>query len=272
MKFKFLAPILLIALPVFSASTPKANFKSLCPEMLQGQDAEPLLCKKLTTHFFSSTKENAPIEIVRPEQVGAPGMEIDPKIQFVVFNDANYFPGVAYCYFVFRGWLQTSKMSPDALALAASGFSILNEEVAGYQKWLATNPEGKACKQQIQGESKVPVTDLSALLKNHVAIIGLNPLASLHNGHASYQAVMKDMQLTLNHERVHAYQVICPELEAWGQVKWKELSTDEKKKFPVVYPSYNWDDLKVAGREYVAFSFENKPAELLQHLGKCRSR
>lgn len=208
--------------------------------------------------------------MVQPADVGAPALNVDSTVNFVIFNDPNYLAGVSYCYFVFRGWIDPAKLSPDDEALNSSGFSILNEEISAYQNWLDKNETGKSCKARIEKDSGVPVANLKNLLGKHSALIGLNPLASVHTGHLSYSSVLDDLALTLNHERVHAYQVLCPDLEKWGQAQWNLLPQNEKDKFSVVYPAYNWKDLKIAGREYVAFSYEGKPTKLLERLNGCK--
>ena len=80
---------------------------------------------------------------------------------------------------------------------------------------------------------------------------------------------MEDLALTLNHERIHAFQVLCPQFEKWGQAKWKALSAPEKQKVKAAHPGYNWEDLKIAGREYAAFQLENQPQSLPQVVGPC---
>jgi hypothetical protein len=251
-------------------SEARSDFLSLCSSFASAQGADAAFCSRLNSKFFAETQKGAAVALVNPSDVGAPVMSVDSKVRFVVFHDPNYFPGVAYCYFAYRSWIDPQKMSPDAVALASSGFSILNENIEAYQTWLDVNPEGRRCRELVQKESGVPVTDLRPLLKEHAALVGLNPLASVKNGHLSYQAVIDDLKLTLNHERIHAYQVLCPELEKWGQKMWSALPQEEQDKFGIVYPAYNWKDPKVAGREYVAFSFENKPLRISDHVGNCK--
>jgi hypothetical protein len=242
----------LICLSVDGLATGASNFLPLCRMFAEQQGAK-----------------NA-VTIISPVDVGAPALAVDSKVQFLVFNDPNYLAGMAYCYFAFRGWIDAEKFSPDDIVLASSGFSILNEDIASYKKWLEANASGKKCRARVEKESGVPVTDLAAALKGYAAIVGINPLASVKSGKLGFEPIHDEMRLTVNHERIHAYQVLCPNLEAWGQKKWKELPAEEQAKFPLVYPSYNWKDLKVAGREYVAYSFEGKPLRISDHVGKCK--
>ncbi|MEO5666998.1 MAG: hypothetical protein ABIR96_02955 [Bdellovibrionota bacterium] len=250
----------------------KSDFLSLCTQTMEERGESAGFCKQFAQKFFGGAKAKNAVTIISPVDVGAPKMSVDPKVQYVIFNDPNYLVGVAYCYFVFRGWVDTTKVTPDSIALSSSGFSILNEDITAYQKWITSDNAGQSCRALVEKESGVPTTNLAQVLGGHAAFIGLNPLASVKNGHIGFDEIHDDLRLTMNHERIHAFQVLCPTLEAWGQQMWKELAPEEQAKFPVVYPSYNWKDLKVAGREYVAFSFETKPLKISEHVGKCKLR
>lgn len=244
-----------------------SDFLSLCREI--SHDDGSAVCGKIAAKFFPKDKAREPTLPVTPAQVGAPSLNIDKKIQYLVFNDANFMSSVAYCYFVFRGWLNPAQVSPDNLGLQSTGFSILNEHIDPYQKWLKTD-RGKACAKRVESESQVPVTDLKTSLEGYVALIGLNPLASVATGSPGYEGVMKDMLLTVNHERIHAYQVLCPKFDAWSREQWKSTSAAEKKKIAAKYNAYNWNDLQVAGREFVAFAMEDEPEKVLKLIGSCK--
>ncbi|MEK6706226.1 MAG: hypothetical protein AABZ06_10595 [Bdellovibrionota bacterium] len=245
-----------------------SDFLSLCNITLK-EGPGGTVCKRINQTFFSenSTKD---LTSVTPSQVKAPAMSIDRKIQFIVFNDPNYLPGMAYCYFVFRKWIDPALVSPDTLGLASSGFSILNEDIKKYQDWIANKEAGKACRKRLEKESGVPITNLEISLKGYVAIIGLNPFASVSSKGADFDAVMADLSLTLNHERIHAYQVLCPDFEKWGQRQWMIQTAAEKARVQKMYPAYSWSDVKIAGREYAAFKLEAKPESVLGLLGSCR--
>ncbi len=253
-----------------AASDASTRFLALCEQSSRERQVEAAFCRKISQKFFAGERASQAVTLVSPADLGAPALPIDARVDFAVFNDPNYLAGVAYCYFVFRGWVKPAELSPDDMGLRSSGFSILNEDLASYERWLERDPAGKGCREQVQKVSGVPVAPLSQLLKGKTALVGLNPIASVKNGHMSFQAVHDDLALTVNHERVHAYQVLCPALEAWGQQKWKELPADEQAKFSVVYPCFNWADVKVAGREYVAFAFETKPLKILEHTKNCK--
>lgn len=225
-------------------------------------------CQDIQAIFFAKgSREKS--SLFKPQQVGAPAEKIDKKIQYVVFNDPNLFPAVAYCYFVFRGWLNPAEITPDVFASRASGFSILHENLAGYKKWIDQDPQGKSCKKLIEEQMQENIFDLQASLSGYAAFIGINPYASVKNHGSNLSAVKEDFKLTVVHERIHAYQVQCKSLDEWGQHEWQKAPAETKNLFKEKYPSYNWDDPKVAAREFVAFSYENNPQDLKKHLGNC---
>ncbi len=269
MKFFVLLALSLTTASNAKASEPAADFLSLCKATLQNNQASLPLCEKIHQKFFINNKTND-IATVSPADVGAPTSPIDSKVQFFIFNDPNYLSGFAYCYFVYRNWISSSEISPDALGMSASGFSILNEDIDKYQKWLGTSAEGKKCKTRVEKEAEVSVTNLELSLKDRVALIGLNPFASLQNPNPTYESVVDEMKLTINHERVHAYQVMCPEFEKWSIKEWEKLPVATKNQYIKKYPSYTWSIPKIAGREYIAFLFEGEPSKITEHVKSCK--
>lgn len=135
--------------------------------------------------------------------------------------------------------------------------------------WLTKDNKGKACQKRIERESQVPVTDLASSIKGYHAIVGLNPFASLRQQGGEYEKVIDDMALTLNHERIHAFQVACAKLDRYGQEEWSKLSGPDQHKFAAKYPSYNWRDINVAGREFIAFMYEKNPKKVLDLVKDC---
>ena len=251
------------------ASEPASDFLSLCKATLQNNPNSLPLCEKVHQKFFINNKTKD-IATVAPADVGALASPIDNKVQFFIFNDPNYLSGIAYCYFVFRNWISSAEISPDALAMSASGFSILNEDVKKYQNWLTTSTEGKKCKARVEKEAEVSVSNLELSLKDRVALIGLNPYASLHNPNPSYESVVDEMKLTINHERIHAYQVACPEFEKWSIAEWEKLPVATKNVYIKKYPSYTWSIPKIAGREYIGFLYESTPEKIGEHIKNCK--
>ena len=156
------------------------------------------------------------------------------------------------------------------MGLSASGFSILNEEIKPYEKWLKSSPEGLKCKGKVEKESQVSVANLEVALKGSVALIGLNPFALINSPDVTSESVMKEMTLTMNHERVHAFQVACPEFEKWSIKQWEKLPFATKNTYIKKYPSYTWSLPKVAGREYIAFLYENNLSGINESISKCK--
>lgn len=265
MKYLFL---LLISTNVMAADA-DSNFYNLCKTTLQNNSKALPVCETIYQKFFVKNNKSDIVNI-QPSDVGAPPSPIDSKIQFFIFNDPNFVSGMAYCYFVYRNWISPTTVTPDSLAMSASGFSILNEEIPAYQKWLLTANEGKKCKATVEKEAEVSVSNLESSLKGKVALIGLNPFALINSDEVSSDSVMKEMTLTVNHERIHAYQVACPEFEKWSIKEWEKLPFATKNAYIKKYPSYTWSIPKVAGREYIAFLYENAPANVGEHISKCK--
>lgn len=251
------------------AADADSNFHNLCKVTLQNNSKALPVCETIYQKFFVKNNTSDIVNI-QPSDVGAPASPIDSKVQFFIFNDPNFVSGMAYCYFVYRNWISPSSVSPDTLAMSASGFSILNEEISSYQKWLVSAVEGKKCKASVEKEAEVSVANLENALKGKVALIGLNPYSLINSPDVTSDSVMKEMTLTVNHERIHAYQVACPEFEKWSIKEWEKLPFATKNAYIKKYPSYTWSIPKVAGREYIAFLFENAPENVGQHISKCK--
>ncbi len=244
-----------------------SDFNSLCKSSLR-PDLHNKTCDRLSDLLFKGDKKS-PSALITPKALGAPSFSIDKKILFMVFNDPNYFPAVSYCYFVFRGWLNPGQVTPDKLGMESTGFSILNEDLEGYKLWLDKDKKGKACQSRIEKESGVPLTDLVSSMKGYHAIVGLNPFASIRQQGGDYEKVVDDLALTLNHERIHALQVACEKLDTYGMQEWSKIGGPAQHKFAAKYPSYNWRDIKVAGREYIAFLYERNPNKVIQLAKDC---
>ena len=255
--------------PVAAPAGSEADFLNLCKTTLQNEPKSLPLCETIHKKFFADNK-GKDIAKISPADVGAPTSPLDSKIQFFMFNDPNYLSGIAYCYFVYRNWISSSETGPDALAMSASGFSILNEDIPAYQKWLKTASVGQKCKERVEKEAEVSVADLEISLAGRVALIGLNPYASIHTPNSTAESVMNDMKLTVNHERIHAYQVACPEFEKWSIKEWEKLPFATKNAYIKKYPSYTWSLPKVAGREYIAFLYEATPEKITEYVKSCK--
>ncbi len=267
-SMKIILAALFLSSPLL-ATEPKSDFHSLCKATFQFKKEKLSICDEVQSKLFSKTG-TSDIAPVKPTDLKAKESPIDGKVEFLAFNDPNYLPAIAYCYFVYRNWISPTTFSPDDMASNASGFSILNEDLDKYQTWLKTNTAGKQCESRVLKESEVSVVNLADTLKNKVALIGLNPYASLQQENATIESVMQDMMLTLNHERIHAYHVACPEFEKWSIKEWEKLPSAKKNDYMKKYPSYNWTVPKIAGREYIGFLFEATPEMINPHVAKCK--
>lgn len=268
---KYIMASLLFSFSAFAQkpAEPRSDFKSLCEATFQYKKEKLSICSEVHTKFFTKSKDRD-IAPFRPSEVGAIETPIDGKVEFIMFNDPNFVPAIAYCYFVYRNWISPATFSPDDMAMNASGFSILNEELGRYQTWLKKDASGKKCKERVEKESEVSVVNLEETLKNKVALIGLNPYASIHQENPSVETVMQDLKLTVNHERIHAYHVACPEFEKWSIKEWEKLPGKQKNEMTKKYPSYNWTVPKIAGREYIGFLYEATPEKIAPLVEKCK--
>jgi hypothetical protein len=252
-----------------SADFAPADFLSLCKVSLTKTPEHEQMCLDIHKKFFSKVK-SVDIVPIKPSDVNAPSSPIDSKIQFIIFNDPNYVSGIAYCYFIYRKWINAGAISPDTFGTVVSGFSILNEDINQYQKWLSSTNEGKKCKMTVEKEAEAPVVNLKESLVNHVALIGLNPFASIKIDGATTSSVYDEMKVTLNHERIHAFQVMCPDFEKWSIKEWEKISAETKNEYIKKYNSYNWTIPKIAGREYVAFLYEQNPEKIGELVKNCK--
>lgn len=259
--------LFLILLFISTVQADTSDFYNLCKSSLP-TNKHVKTCSKLNQLLFKGDNKS-PSQIITPATLNAPKFDIDKKILFMVFNDPNYFPAVSYCYFVFRGWLNPGQVSPDRLGMESTGFSILNEDLAGYKLWLEKDKKGISCQKLIEKQTQVPLTDLVASMKGYHAIVGLNPFASIRQQGGDYEKVVDDLALTLNHERIHALQVACEKLDTYGMQEWSKIGGPAQHKFAAKYPSYNWRDIKVAGREYIAFLYEKNPKKVLKLAKDC---
>lgn len=246
-----------------------SDFLNLCKATLAHKAQALPLCEEIHKKFFSQNKNNdiAPLNL---EDLKVESSPIDQKIQYFIFNDPNYLSGFAYCYFVYRNWISPTQISPDQLGISATGFSILNEEIQQYQKWLSEKVEGKKCKDRVEKEAQVTVANLEIWLKGKAALIGLNPFASIQIENPTLEKVLEEMKVTVNHERIHAYHVTCPEFEKWSIDQWDKLPSNEKNQYVKKYPSYTWTIPKIAGREYIGFKYESSPEKLQEFIKNCK--
>jgi hypothetical protein len=258
-------------LSIFSTSifADTSDFINLCKSHFKDDAARIDTCERVNKVLFSGVTTKEASTLTSPAKVSAQAMNVDKKILFMALNDPNYLPALVYCYSVYNHWINPNQISPDALGMLSSGVSILNEKLPQYQKWLNTSQEGKSCRKLVEKESGLPISNLEESLKGFTAMIVLNPYAVIRNSGSDYNLAMDELRLTLNHERIHAYHVLCPQFEKSEKDKWLKLSQVEKNKFIEKYPNYNWSDLKTAGREYSAFNLETTPDAIAALVKSC---
>lgn len=239
----------------------KNAFSTACLE--RTNDAP--FCRALEKHFFLNKMAAREIS---PTLVGALALPVDSKIRFLAFHNPYYFSRFAYCYFVFRGWLDPKSLSPSQMALTASGFAVLASELKGYGTWLLFQKEGLACQQSVQDSLHLETVNLEKELENSKKdfMIAVNPVASIGT-ERNIDAVVNDAKVTINHERIRAIQASCNSVEKEAKKYWSSLSAKDKKKFVETYPTYNWNDGMIAVREAFAYHYEKNP-EIVQGLAK----
>ena len=232
-------------------------FKDLCPALNKGKEG---LCTQLQSLYFSGQAPKAssknevnlfPTSNALFEVIDSPA---DSLTVYRVLEDPNKMASFAYCYFSFRKWL-LNPISTDQMSLTISGFSIIKSETAGYAKWLTTS-EGKTCVKKVKSESDEDVVDLEKYFDSEKqALLFVNPLA-LVSLSSSLDHFKGEMKKIVNHERVHVIQGLCKNIDSWSEGVWKKLKPEESKSFEKTYPGYKWSDSKIAGRESVAYTFE----------------
>lgn len=254
----------------YNAFADTSDFINLCKSHFKGDAARIDTCERVNKVLFQGITSKEASTLTSPQKINAIEMSVDKKILFMALNDPNYLPALVYCYSVYHHWINPNQISPDALGMLSSGVSILNENLAQYQKWLNNSPDGKSCRVLVEKESGLPISNLEDSLKGYIAMIVLNPYAVIRNNGTDFNMAMDELRVTLNHERIHAYQVLCPQFEKSEEAKWIKLSPADKNIFIQKYPNYNWNDLKTAGREYSAFTLEANPLSLSALVKSCK--
>lgn len=250
----------------FAKETP---FHQVCEKRLREKQytksVKLNVCDQVERKFF---KDRNSIQRFGPALVQAPILPIDKKVDFVLFYDPSALSAYAYCYFAFRGWFNPKELSPEQIALSASGFSILKSELKGYQSWLASDA-GQRCVSSVHDSVHLQVVDLEREMGNHVSIVAFNPIGAIRSDDG-LQAVEHEAWLTVNHERIHAIHVTCPEVDKFANQHWDSLSKTEREKIKEGHLSYDWSNRTVAVREALAYLLEDNPVKVLDYVGSCR--
>jgi hypothetical protein len=256
-KFRGLLLFFFLASRSAFSNNGSSLFKDLCPTLFEGKEA---LCQSVHGRFFKD--KNTRIVPVTAKDFGVQDSPLDNITDFRVVEDPNKMPAFAYCYFTFRDWMK-KEITPDQMAISGSGFSILKSETKGYSKWLKS-AQGKRCVERVKKESEEDVVDLETFFQpQKTALLFVNPIAVLPIAMDAEQFALEVRKL-VDHERIHVIQGHCPSIDTWSVGIWAKMSPQDKKSFEVSYPDYKWNDIKIAGREAVAFSHEEDFAGFLR--------
>lgn len=242
-------------------------FREICVDVAVTVNAagKSEICEATRQRFFP---KRFPFREITPEVVGAAALPIDPKVRLLAFQNPRIFAALGYCYFLSRGWIEDTDITPASFATGVGGFAILSDELHEYNSWVRTNP-GKNCRAKVLSEVGYPVADLAGEFRGAISLIALNP-ASLVRGKTAVDEVLAEAKLTVNHERIHAFQALCEEFQDWSELEWGALKEPGRKLVREKHPGYAWSNPFIAAREYIAFRYEQKPAEALLFLGDCK--
>ena len=257
MKFILLF-LFLLCVPSY-ASDSMQSFTSAC-----SLQASADYCQSLEEQFF---KNSLPFQEFSPHDFMAADYPADAKTLFLKMYSPKHTAALAYCYFVWRGAVDQKKVDPSLFARAVGGFMISSGELPAYEGWLKTD-DGMQCRKNVENSAGLSVVDLQELLKNKLGLVALNPLWVVPLK-ADINRAMRDMKLTLNHERIHILHANCPTIDVFAKDSWNKLDPVRKAELKKAIPEYNWENQKLAVREYLAFTYEDNPAPVLDKAKGC---
>lgn len=235
------------------------TFHSAC--QLQAQAS---YCQSLEKSMF---KNSLPLQEFSPRDFMALDYPTDAGTLFLKIYSPRHTAALAYCYFASRGALDQKKVSPPAFATHVNGFMILSSEIPDYEKWLKSI-DGVGCRKNVENSVGIALIDLKDLLKNKLGLVALNP-SGIVKAEADINYMTKMMMVTLNHERIHLLQSNCPVINDFAKESWARLDPGKKAELKKDIPFYNWDDQKIAIREFLAYTYENNPTPLLEKAKGC---
>ena len=236
---------------------PSEAFLSECQKKVTSTPERDAFCENAAKTFFTDQKPVQKIDLVK---LGAPSLKIDSQIRFAAFYDYRYVAALTYCYFASRKWFNSKTYSPLHFAKGVAGFAVLSSELEPYKKWLET-PEGFACRKRVEGELGLRNVRLLDYLKDHSALVAINPIAMVEN-RTQLKSIIEESRHTVNHERVHVLHVSCKNIGNHATKIWTELPEAKKNNLKMKLPDYNWKDPVVGEREYLAFLHEKDPSKL----------
>ncbi len=227
-------------------------------------------CREFQSALFKTTGE---VEELSSEDISthlkARAMGVDSQVRFMLFRDPKVLAATVYCYYIFSGSLKLSQLSPQQLAFGVGGFSVLKRDLQGYSQWLK-GPDGLACRERVREGLLAEVIDLEQSLSKHVALIGLNPVGAIQKD-STVVSLREDLSRTLNHERIHAVQSVCPSMERLAVSEWSKLNEIQKEEVRRSHPDLNWSIPDVAAREYQAVRHEDDPVALANLIADCQN-
>jgi hypothetical protein len=252
---------ILCLLPVSSfGSDSLQTFTSACPLKAPAE-----YCQALEKNVFKNT---LPVQEFLTREFMVPDFPTDSTTLFLIIYSAKHTAALGYCYFVAKELIDQNKVKPTGFAKGVNGFAILSSEISAYEIWLKTD-NGMKCRQNVENSVGLPVIDLKDRLKNKLGMVVLNPL-SLAQPNVDLKSAMNEMKVILNHERIHILQTACPAIDDFAKESWAKLDPMKKADLKKDIPEYNWNNHRVAVREFLAFTYEKDPSPLLAKAKGCK--
>jgi hypothetical protein len=245
---------------LWSKDSAAFNFTAAC-----SVQAAATFCQELEKTIF---RNSLPVQESSAHDFMVADFPTDLKTLFLTMYNPNFTAAFGYCYFVSRGVIDENARKPTAFGKGVHGFAILSSELAAYDDWLKTD-NGVICRQDVANSTGLPLADLKGKLKGKFGMVVLNPMG-MAVPNAELQAVMNNIKLTLNHERIHLLQTACPDVHDFALELLTKSDPLKKADLKKQYPNYNWENPRVALREFLAYTYEKDPAPLLDIAKRCK--
>jgi hypothetical protein len=236
------------------------DFTSAC-----SVQASSTFCQELEKTIFQNS---LPVQESSTHDFMVADFPTDPKTLLLTMYNPNFTAAFGYCYFVSKGIWNNSAPEPTEFGKGVHGFAIQTSELTAYDDWLKTD-NGVKCRQDVANSTGLPLADLNDKLKGKFGLVVLNPMG-MAVPNAELQAVMNTIKLTLNHERIHILQTACPAVHDFALELWTKSDPQRKAELKKQFPNYNWENQRVALREFLAFTYEKDPAPLLDIAKRCK--
>lgn len=232
-------------------------------EFLKACQATPIkTCSKLNKLLFSG---RGPVHETSPSTFKAPALPVDRSLRFIVLQDLRQIAAFTHCFNVFNGWTDPEKISIEQDAANVTG--IYAHWQAEYANWLKT-AAGQKCSKRVKDWSGLEVVRLNEQLAGRRALVILHPTSWLRRT-KSEKDFNKLAVAILNHERMHAYQFGCKQVDDWAPKFWDSLSEVERKRIQKKCPRAQWNERLKAVSEGIACYFHDQPQEILRYAREC---